>query len=470
MIAAIVHKEFTSTLRDGRLLTLGCALLLLFIGFFLASTFELEQLRQEKDSVGITAKEQWNTQSVKNPHAAAHYGIYVFKPDSPVAALDPGLRPFIGQSLWLEPHKRNLMRFNPSADQIVANRFGQASTSFVLYALLPLLILALTFNSVSQERERGTLRMLHSLGLNAKALLFGKLLGLLAAFTLVLSPALLIALVLMQQRFSLNGDDVLRLLLLLSAFLLYYCIFVAVAIAASAYFKTSRVTLFFLLAFWLGGVFIAPRLGAVAGQSLITLPDTQQFWADIKEDIEHGLNNDGTHEQRAKAFEANILQQYNVSRKEDLPVGFVSLNRQFNDGYSSRVHALHFDQLRDNFRFQQQLTHLASWLGPSLAIRSISMSLAGMDLAHQRHFEDAAEEYRHYFINLTEDLDRERSHGTERSAKGEEADWRSVKDFDYNAPSLAFALHAARLDIAVLLLWLLIALSLLNLSAKRLNP
>lgn len=470
MIAAIVQKEFTSTLRDGRLLTLGCALLLLFIGFFLASTFELEQLRQEKNSVGITAKEQWNTQSVKNPHAAAHYGIYVFKPDSPVAALDSGLRPFIGQSLWLEPHKRNLMRFNPSADQIVANRFGQASTSFVLYALLPLLILALTFNSVSQERERGTLRMLHSLGLNAKALLFGKLLGLLAAFTLVLSPALLIALLLLQQRFSLNGDDVLRLLLLLGVFLIYYCIFVAVAIAASAYFKTSRVTLFFLLAFWLGGVFIAPRLGAVVAQSLITLPDTQQFWADIKEDIEHGLNNDGTHEQRAKAFEASILQQYKVSRKEDLPVGFVSLNRQFNDSYSSRVHALHFDQLRDNFRFQQQLTHLASWLGPSLAIRSISMSLAGMDLAHQQHFEDAAEEYRHYFINLTEDLDRERSHGTERSAKGEEADWRSVKDFNYNAPSLAFALHAVRLDIAMLLLWLVIALSLLNLSAKRLNP
>ncbi|MDP3331582.1 MAG: DUF3526 domain-containing protein, partial [Methylococcaceae bacterium] len=115
-------------------------------------------------------------------------------------------------------------------------------------------------------------------------------------------------------------------------------------------------------------------------------------------------------------------------------------------------------------------THLASWLGPSLAIRSISMSLAGMDLAHQRHFEDAAEEYRHYFINLTEDLDRERSHGTERSAKGEEADWRSVKDFDYNAPNLSFALQAAQLDVLVLLLWLAIALILLNLSAKRLTP
>jgi ABC-2 type transport system permease protein len=62
----------------------------------------------------------------------------VFKPDSPVAALDSGLRPFIGQSLWLELHKRNLERFNPSADEVLANRFWQSTTSFVLSALLPL--------------------------------------------------------------------------------------------------------------------------------------------------------------------------------------------------------------------------------------------------------------------------------------------------------------------------------------------
>jgi ABC-2 type transport system permease protein len=470
MIGSIIHKEFIATLRDGRLLTLGCSLLLIFIGFFLASSAQLQQLRQEKQSVGVTAKEQWNTQSVKNPHSAAHYGIYVFKPDSPVAALDSGLRPFIGQSLWLEPHKRNLERFNPSADEVLANRFGQSTTSFVLYALLPLLIVALTFNSVSQERERGTLRMLHSLGVNANALVFGKLIGLLAAFTLVLTPALLIALVLLQQNFTLSVDDVLRVLLLLVLFLLYYAIFAAVAIAASAYFKTSRVTLFCLLAFWLGGVFIAPRLGAVSAQVFAPNPSANQFWAAIKHDIDQGINGDGSHEQRTKAFEAQLLAQYKVTRKEDLPVGFVSLNRQFNDGYSSRVHALHFDQLRDNFSLQQHLTHLASWLGPSLAIRSLSMTLAGMDLAHQRHFENAAEDYRHYFINLTEDMDREHSHGTERVAKGEESDWRSVKAFDYSAPDIGFALQTAKLDLIVLSLWLLLALTLLTFSAKRLTP
>ena len=470
MIRTIIRKEFILTLRDGRLLTLGFSILVIFIGFFLASAHELQQLRQEKQSVGITAKEQWDSQSVKNPHSAAHYGIYVFKPDSPVAALDPGLRPFIGQSLWLEPHKRNLVRFNPSADQILANRFGQATTSFVLYALLPLLILALTFTSVSQERERGTLRMLHSLGVAAKPLVFGKLLGLLAAFTLVLSPALIVALMLLAQKFTLNFDDVLRLTSLLLMFVVYYAIFTAIAIAASAYFKTSRITLFCLLAFWLGSVFIAPRLGAVTAETLSPNPTASQFWEAIKNDIAQGVDGDGTHEQRTKAFEVKILAQYGVVRKEDLPVGFVSLNRQFNDSYSSQVHALHFDRLRDNFAKQQHLTHLASWMGPSLSIRSLSMTLAGMDLAHQRHFEDAAEAYRHYFINLTEDLDRERSHGTERSAKGEEADWRTVKAFEYQSPDIVFVLKTAQPDLMVLIFWLVFALTLLTLSAKRLTP
>ncbi len=98
------------------------------------------------------------------------------------------------------------------------------------------------------------------------------------------------------------------------------------------------------------------------------------------------------------------------------------------------------------------------------------MTLSGMDLAHQRHFEDAAENYRHYFIGLTDDWDRERSHGTERGAQGHDADWGSVKVFSYEPPSVGFALHHALADLLVLLVWLFTALMWLLLSAKRLKP
>jgi ABC-2 type transport system permease protein len=470
VIIAIIHKEMRAVLRDGRLLVLAFSVFAVLTGFFLASVAEYRQARQEKQAVGATAKEQWDTQGVKNPHTAAHFGIYVFKPDSPLASVDPGLKHYTGQALWLEPHKRNRTRFSPAADQGLASRFGQVTAGFVLYALLPLLIIGLAFNALTQEREQGTLRMLHSLGVSGAQLLLGKFTGLLAVFALVLMPAILVAMIILRQNFDLAGDDILRLSALGSVLLIYYAVFAALAMAVSARLKSSRLALFILLAFWLGSVLVAPRLGAAAAETVMPLPNAAEFWSAIKKDIRQGLGNDGGHDAREARFKALTLAHYGAARVEDLPVGFAALNRGFNDGYSNRVHALHFDKLNAAFMRQGRLIHLASLLGPSIAMRSLSMTFSGMDLAHQQHFEKAAENYRRYFIGLTDDWDRERSRGTEHGAQGHDADWHSVKAFDYSAPGLDFALHAAWFDLWVLLAWLVTALLLLLFSAKRLKP
>ncbi len=470
MIVAIIRKELLAVLRDGRLLVLAFSVFAVLTGFFLPAVAGHQPLQQEKQAVGATAKEQWDTQGVKNPHAAAHFGIYVFKPDSPLAAVDPGLRQYTGQALWLEPHKRNGARFSPAADQGLASRFGQASAGFVLYALLPLLVIALAFNAVTQEREQGTLRMLHSLGVSATKLLLGKFTGLLLAFVVVLMPAMLIAVIILYQNFDLAADDILRLSALSGSFFIYYAVFAALAMSTSIRFKSSRLALFVLLAFWAGSVLIAPRLGAAAAEIMAPIPSATAFWAAIKKDIQQGLADDGGHEAREASFNAQVLKQYGAARIEDLPVGYTALKRSFNDGYSERVHALHFDRLRDAFERQGRFVHIASLLGPSIAMRSLSMTLSGMDLAHQRHFEDAAENYRHYFIGLTDDWDRERSHGTEHGAQGHDSDWGSVKAFGYVPPSLGFALHHALADLLVLSAWLVVALLWLLFSANRLKP
>ncbi len=470
MIVAIIRKELLAVVRDGRLLVLAFSVFALLSGFFLASISEHQQLQQEKQAVGASAKQQWDTQGVKNPHAAAHFGIYVFKPDSPLASIDPGLRQYTGQTLWLEPHKRNGARFSPAADQGLASRFGQADAGFVLVALLPLLVIALAFNAVTLEREQGTLRMLHSLGVSAMQLLLGKFIGLLLAFLLVLLPAMGLAMIILSRNFDLTGDHSLRLLALGASFFIYYAVFAALAMSTSIHFHSSRLALFALLAFWSGSVLIAPRLGAVAAEAWMPIPAATAFWAAIKDDIQQGLDNDGDHEKREALFNVQLLKQYAVTRIEDLPVGYAALKRSFNDGYSERVHALHFDSLRDTFERQSRFIHIASLLGPSIAMRSVSMTLSGMDLAHQRHFEDAAENYRHYFIGLTDDWDRERSHGTEHGAQGHDDDWASVKAFRYQSPPVGFALQHALADLLVLLAWLVAALIALLFSAKRLKP
>jgi ABC-2 type transport system permease protein len=323
---------------------------------------------------------------------------------------------------------------------------------------------------VTQEREQGTLRMLHSLGVSATKLLLGKFTGLLLAFVVVLMPAMLIAVIILYQNFDLGGDDILRLSALSGTFFIYYAVFAALAMSMSIHFKSSRLALFTLLAFWSGSVLIAPRLGAAAAEMMAPTPSATAFWVAIKKDIQQGLGDDGDHEAREALFTAQVLNQYGVERVEDLPVGYTVLKRSFNDNYSERVHVLHFDRLRDAFERQGRFVHIASLLGPSIAMRSVSMTLSGMDLAHQRHFEDAAEHYRHYFIGLTDEWDRERSHGTERGAQGHDSDWASVKAFSYEPPSVGFALNHALVDLLVLLAWLAVALMWLLFSANRLKP
>ncbi|MDO9234407.1 MAG: DUF3526 domain-containing protein, partial [Aquabacterium sp.] len=254
------------------------------------------------------------------------------------------------------------------------------------------------------------------------------------------------------------------------SFFIYYAVFAALAMSTSIHFNSSRLALFILLAFWSGSVLLAPRLGAAAAEMTVPTPGAAAFWAAIKQDIQQGLDNDGDHDEREASFRAQVLKQYGVARIEDVPVGYAALQRSFNDGYSERVHAVHFDRLRDAFERQGRIIHIASLLGPSIAMRSVSMTFSGMDLAHQRHFEDAAEHYRHYFIGLTDDWDRERSHGTERGAQGHDADWGSVQAFSYTSPAVGFALTHALADLMVLLVWLVAALMWLLFSARRLKP
>ncbi|WP_271000307.1 hypothetical protein, partial [Listeria seeligeri] len=87
----------------------------------------------------------------------------------------------VGQSLWLEPHKRNLTRNAPQADDPPSARLGKVVPAFLLLVLVPLLIIGLGHNSGSQERESGILRMLHAAGLQGGALLLGKWLALVVA-------------------------------------------------------------------------------------------------------------------------------------------------------------------------------------------------------------------------------------------------------------------------------------------------
>lgn len=469
---ATIRKEVLAILRDGRLTVLALALLATLIATFWTSLHDYQQQEQEKARIAQTVRKQWDQQGDKNPHRGAHYGLYVFRPDSPLTVIEPGITRDTGLSIYLEPHRRNLARNAQAADDSIAARLGRISPAFVLHTLLPLLIIAFCFNAVTQEREQGTLRMLHSLGLSGIRLLWGKLLALLFIFSVLLIPAMLLGSWLLATSTPPSQAVIMRGTLLACSYLLYYLVIGCIGIALSARLHASRTALFILLGLWLAFALVLPRIGAAVAPMFAPLPDSGEFWNAIRVDYEQGLPGDGDLATRVKKYDEQLLRDHAVSQLKDLPFGANAARRLARDAYADRVHEIHFNSLWDKYAKQEQIALLASVLSPVVAIQMISTAIAGTDLMHQRNFEEAAERYRRQVNTAIDNWDVSSTRGVtsfeDRYAGN--ALWQSMKTFSYQQPSIKFVLSNAWPSLATLLGWLIFAVLFLHHSARRLLP
>ena len=91
MNKAIIVKEFTEIVRDGRAIILfGIIGLLLLLG--LVTSFSSESTKsQTVFDARVADTEVFNAQGTKNPHSAAHFSRMAHKPVAPLSAFDPGV-------------------------------------------------------------------------------------------------------------------------------------------------------------------------------------------------------------------------------------------------------------------------------------------------------------------------------------------------------------------------------------------
>ncbi|MDH1702287.1 DUF3526 domain-containing protein [Comamonas terrigena] len=467
MIAFVAIKEVRALFRDGRLWGLGLTIALLFVAVLVSALAQRQHAERERLDVEKAARQQWDHQGARNPHRAAHFGLYAFKPKSALSSVEPGIDAQIGQALWLEPHKRNMAMFSPAADAAPSIGLGSFNPSFVLLALVPLLIAILGHSTVTQEHEQGTLRMLHACGMRGNSLLVGKWLGLCAGLVLVLAPALAVGgwLLLSQQGLAETA-------VLLTGLGLYYATWAAITVLVSANCRTSRAALLVLLALWVSWVFIVPRLSAAAAERLAPLPTGETFWSGIQSDIDNGLPGEGAAAQRLKAFDAQLLADSGVARLEDLSFGANAKRRLFRDAYATKVHALHFARLWDMQFAQQNALRWMTVATPYSCMRAITSAMAATDLAHRHHFEEAAEQYRQHYTTLMDEWDLQSTRGVTsfENRYGGNAQWQAIPPWSYTAPTIGFSLRTGAGDWATLFGWFAMACGGLWLSARRLNP
>ncbi|MBL8233074.1 MAG: DUF3526 domain-containing protein [Bryobacterales bacterium] len=471
MIATIARKEMIEMMRDGRFRWAAGITLLLLTGALALGWQHYREVNAQHETARRATRESWLAQGEKNPHSAAHYGVYAFKPKMPLSLVDQGVDPYVGVASWLEAHKQNEFKFKPAQDATALARLGEMTGATVLQLLLPLLIVLLTFSAFSSEREQGTLRQLLSLGVKRADLAWGKALGISYALAALLIPATAIgvgALALTSENGSLAAT-LPRMALMMLVYLLYFAIFIGVSLAVSAKAQSSRVALIALLGFWIFNGLVAPKAVADVARSMYPSPSALEFAKRVEHDIQNGINGHDPSDKRAEALKARLIKQYNVDSVEKLPVNFAGISMQEGEEYGNQVFDKHYGELWNTYDRQRRIHEVSAVFAPVLAVRSLSMALAGTDFAQHAHFSKAAEGHRR-LINreMNMDLAYNMKGSSATYVRGRDL-WEKIPDFAYTAPGLGWVMSRQQLSLLMLGGWCLIAAGAAFLASKALR-
>ncbi|QDO94448.1 DUF3526 domain-containing protein [Formosa sediminum] len=461
MIRKTIIKELKEFFRDGRIkISGGIVLLLLSVSIWISYN-QYTSTTKEVETAKLAERAIWENQGDKNPHSAAHYGTYVFKPKHPLSLLDQGVDKYIGTSIFLTAHNRNEAEYSNVADQTGLARFGVLSPDFVLLFIIPLLIILMGYNSITKEREMGTMSLLKSQGATFWKLISGKWLAIFIPIFGITTLLFSIAGVLLS---SINGYTAFSwsaLGALYVVYLCYYAIFINIVLLVSQRVKKSGVSLVILLGVWIMSCLAAPKAASNFAESKYPYPTRQEFATKVQEAKKQGLDGHNPWSEESKKLEQDVLSEYGVDSIQQLPFNFAAYRMQKGEEYQASIYKSNYAALKTLFEKQADTYNTLSILSPFLPARFLSMGIARTDYYSHWSFTDASEDYRittQKFLN--DNLANNTTYG-ERGYLASADTWKELPKFNYQPQGLTAVLKQQQSSILALLVWVIFSTALL---------
>ncbi|MCW5911029.1 MAG: DUF3526 domain-containing protein [Cyclobacteriaceae bacterium] len=469
MIFTIAFKELKERLREGRFRVMAIVMIALLAVAVMISNNYYQWVNRQHTEARENARSVWVSQDAKNPHSAAHYGTYAFKPKYPLSLIDQGIDKYAGVSIYLEGHTRNEARYMAAQDQAAISRFGDLTPDFVLLFIIPLFIILTGFDAFTSERESGTLRLLKSQGVSSVTLAAGKWLGLFAAVLLIIVPVFILSIYFLSKAKDFGEFNAGVLALLFLFYLAYYAVFSNLTLIVSAWAKKSGISLVVLLAVWMVACLGMPKAASRFAESISPYPTQSQFMAAVAEDERNGLDGHDPFSTQAKKLEEETLKKYGVDSLHKLPFNWDGYLMQRGEEHTAEIFDKHYGQLKTIHENQANVYRLASVLSPYLPARFLSMALCRTDYTAHAHFSDAAEKYRLALMDNLNTHFAENSKYGDWAYKADKSFYAGIPDFSYEPKSYGDIIHANLGGIGVLLAWLAVSALLVVWSVRKMN-
>ncbi len=448
----IIQNEWYSLTRNRILygICIGFTILLL-VTVYLGSKHASSQ-----EKLYIAAKEhlrgKWESIKEMNPHGAAHYGTYVFKPTTLLSGLDDGVNSITGNVLKVEGHVQNEIVHSEASQSQAVSKFGKLKSSLLMQYIVPILIIFLAFQSINNEKQTGRLKLLLIQGVNPARFIIAKTLSvwLLGIGLLIIN----VAIYLLMNLQGFNFDTSLRLFLFFCSYAFYYFILTALTIYLSILWQNANLALTSMLGVWILWTIFLPNILMSSIEDWHELPSREVFKSAMKDDRSKGIDGHSPSSGRLAALKEKVLEEYGADSLSQLPINFRGIVMQEDEEYGNKVWDKHFGNLRTILKKQKQSYQVAGMINPFISLQNTSKGFAGSDNLHHQNFLVQVEDYRRVFIKTLNDKDAFGGSKTgDRSWKANNEFFRSVPDFKYQPVRLIDVFSHYLIDIIFLLFW-----------------
>ena len=443
------------------LLLVLLALVASFTSFERQSAIEADRARYQ-----ASTDETFDAQPDRHPHRMVHYGQFVFRPIAPLAFFDAGVDSFTGNTIFLEGHRQNSANFAEARQSSLLMRFGQLTPAFVLQTLAPLLLVFLGFASVAREKERATLRLMLAQGVSGRSLIAGKLLGHGAIALAVGLPAFAVLIA-----FAATGSAAWAPVgLMIAAYACWLLLWAFLSVVVSALVARPRDALAILVGLWMVAVILLPRVLPEAASARTELATNIETEIALHRDLLEIGDSHDPDDPYFNDFRERVLTKYRVDDVEDLPVQYAGLVSIEGERLTTRIYADAAERQMARETTQNAFVHGFSAISPLIAIRQLSMALAGSDPAAHRDFLEQAEGFRYAFVQQLNRMQAEllpaiQSEDPRISA----AYWQDIPRFAYHPPDPFERTGRLVWPFAVLLGWLAALGGLALYAARRIG-
>ncbi len=438
MIWIIAKKEFLENVLSFRFIIsfVLCFILIMVSSWTLVQDYG-EELQNYRKSVVM------HQRAVKN-YTSGFYlgfsGIEVDKRPTVLSVIARGMEDFAGKVLRISTFFTPTLRGNLAEEDPMISIFGALDLNFIIRIVVSLLAILFTYDAVSGERERGTLRLIMANAVPRYSIILGKVLGGYLSLLMPFVVSLIGGFIAMNFSpvFRLVGEDWIRVLLIVLLSFLYIFVFFNLGLFVSSRTKNSATSLLALLLIWAIFVLAVPKISMVIADQVSPLPSSQEV---------------RTEEQMIEQEEIFAFLLWNEmggsgmsfsERQNEMFANITERKRKVEESYEKKW----FKQL--------QLARNISRISPSSSYAYSLAALSRTGLNHQQHFLNVARNYQREFMKFCFDtMEKDQStlysaYDTSLIDPNKRIDVSGLPEFNYKDEGLSDSLREVWLDIILL--------------------